>query len=304
MTTTAYTHFAKALDQGIQTCMIFGPTAIGKSSLALDLAEKIGAEIISADAFQVYKSFDIGTAKIPLQERRGIQHHLIDICEPDIQYTVKAFSDAAKKLISKPHKPMIICGGTGLYCHALLYDFRFLEEDGDQTIRDHLQQRLAAEGKDALYAELHAKDPDYASRIDSQNPARILRGLAILESGALPSVARPLTTDMRNDICCIGLSENWQKLTHRIHSRTIDMIQNGWIDEVKNLLDSGVSRHAPAFKALGYREIADYLADQISYETCLETIQIRTRQFAKRQLTWFKRYHHAQWIQLDQTHFV
>jgi len=304
MHTIATPIFEKALDQGITTCMIFGPTAVGKSSLALALAEKFGAEIISADAFQVYKGFDIGTAKLSLQERQNIPHHLIDICNPEDQYTVKAFSDATKKIIRNTSKPMIICGGTGLYCQAWLYDFDFLEEDGDQAIRDMLQKRLHTEGKTALYAELQSKDPDYAARIDAQNPARILRGLAILESGQLPSIARPLTTKIRDDICCIGLSGNWEILTKRIHARTLDMVQNGWIDEVEALHRAGISKEAPAFKALGYRDISDYLDGKLSRQTCIETIQTRTRQFAKRQMTWFKRYHHAHWIQVEEDHLL
>jgi len=304
MQTSAITVFKKALDQGITTCMIFGPTAVGKSSLALSLAENFGAEIISADAFQVYKGFDIGTAKLPLNERRNIPHHLIDICDPEDQYTVKAFSDATKAIIANTKTPKIICGGTGLYCHALLYDFDFLEEDGDQAIRDMLQERLQTEGKLALYAELQAKDPDYAARIDAQNPARILRGLAILESGVLPSVARPLTTNMRDDICCIGLSDTSESLTARIHKRTLAMIEQGWISEVERLQKAGISKDAPAFKALGYREIIAYLDGNLSHTTCVETIQTRTRQFAKRQMTWFKRYHHAHWIHLEAAHFL
>jgi tRNA dimethylallyltransferase len=299
----AHTVFAKALDQGIRTCMLFGPTAVGKSQLALALAEKTGAEIISADAFQVYRGFTIGTAKLPIADRNGIPHHLIDICTPETQYTVKAFSDATQAILRNTSKPLIICGGTGLYCHALLYKFEFLEEDGDQEIRHTLQNRLAAEGKNALYHELASKDPAYAARIDAQNPARILRGLAILETGELPSLARPLTPTMRSDICCIGLTDEWDTLTTRIQTRTLSMIKNGWIAEVDTLRRE-VSPDAPAFKALGYRDIIAYLDHEITEITCIQKIQIKTRQFAKRQMTWFKRYHHAHWIHVGKAHFV
>ncbi len=299
MITNAITTVATALDQGIRIIMIFGPTAVGKSSLALTLAEKYNAEIISADAFQVYKGFDIGTAKLPLQHRQNIPHHLIDICAPTEQYTVKSFSDATQKIINNTTKPIIICGGTGLYCHAWLYNFDFLEEDGDQAIRDALQDRLKKEGKAHLYDELQQKDPVYAARIDAQNPARILRGLAILESGVLPSMARPITTTLRQDTCCIGLSGNWEDLTTAIYSRTHDMINAGWIDEVQNIQKAGIPETAPAFKALGYREIVHHLEGYLSREKCIETIQIKTRQFAKRQMTWFKRYTHAHWIHVE-----
>ena len=297
----AHSLFSKALDQGIRTCLLFGPTAVGKSDLALALADKTGAEVVSADAFQVYKGFDIGTAKLPVVARKGIPHHLIDICAPETQYTVKAFSDATQQILSSTPKPIIICGGTGLYCHALLYRFAFLEEDGDQEIRQALQTRLAAEGKEAMYQELARKDPEYAARIDPQNPARILRGLAILETGLQPSLARPIASSLRDDICCIGLSDDWDTLTTRIQERTRGMIAAGWVDEVQ-VLQQSVAPDAPAFKALGYREIAAYLDGSCSLETCIETIQIKTRQFAKRQMTWFKRYHHAHWIHVGNTH--
>ncbi len=299
----AYNAFAKALDNGITTCLLFGPTAVGKSQLALDLAEKTGAEIISADAFQVYKGFDIGTAKLPMAERNGIPHHLIDICTPETQYTVKAFSDATQALLKHSQKPLLICGGTCLYCHALLYNFDFLEEDGDQDLRIALQARLAAEGKETLYRELASKDPEYAARIDAQNPARILRGLAILETGQLPSLSRPLTQTMRSDICCIGLTDDWGALTTRIQTRTQNMFKNGWIAEVAALRQH-VSPDAPAFKALGYRDILTYLDHEITEQICIEKIQIKTRQFAKRQMTWFKRYHHAHWIHVGKAHFL
>lgn len=306
-----------AYGTGIRLFMVFGPTGIGKSALALTLAHALGADVVSADAFQVYKGFDIGTAKLPIDQREGIAHHLIDMCDPNTQYTVKSFSDALKTLapqLATPYvaqqptpgsqKPLVICGGTGLYCHAILYDFGFLEEDGDDTIRHLLQQRLQKEGKVALFRELSAKDPAYAAKIDPHNPARILRGLAILEGGHLPSLVRPAHETRRQDICCIGLQQDWETLTTRIHHRTQNMVAAGWIEEVLTLRKTGISEEAPAFKALGYRDICAYLDGQITRDDCIGMIQKKTRQFAKRQMTWFKRYHHAHWLTLENTDFL
>lgn len=290
----------KALDQGTRLFMVVGPTGIGKSALALDIADAIGGEVVSVDAFQVYKGFDIGTAKLPVSARRGIPHHLIDICDPMMQYTVKIFSDLAHKLISTTTVPLIFCGGTGLYCDALLYSFNFLEEEGDDSLRHMLQKRLAKEGKLALYQELYTKDPVYAMRIDAQNPARILRGLAVLAQGKRPSEVRQKNdTERRTDICCIGMRSEWDIVTSRIHRRTQMMMAAGWAEEVRQHHMQGISPDAPAFKALGYQILYSHLQGLVTRENAIVYIQTKTRQFAKRQMTWFKRYHYAHWLSVD-----
>ena len=271
---------------------VLGPTAVGKSAFALQKARENGAEIISADAFQVYRGLDIGTAKLRLDEREGITHHFIDICNPDQGYSVAEFARHAREMLIKD-QPWIICGGTALYCHALLYGYQFMNQNGS-THRIRLQQRLESEGLFVLVEELMTIDSELT--LDFKNPRRVLRALEYYyDTGILPSLRMQRSLSPVFEAHCVGILCEKEQLHARINKRVDEMLKSGWIDEACLLLRK-YPRNSPAFQAIGYQEIFDFLEDKLFYDEMVDLIKLRTRQLAKRQMTWFKRFAHVHWI--------
>ncbi len=287
--------------------VILGPTASGKSDLALDIAEALPGEIISADSMQVYRRMDIGTAKLSLTERRGIAHHMIDICEPDDSFSVADFRSAASSLITeigRRGRLPIVAGGTGLYIDSLLKPYNFSDSTvSDLHVRQQLKERLASEGSAVLHRELAVVDAEAAARIHPNDSHRLIRALEVWQVSGRPisSFQAEQTAQLPYSPLLIGLTMPREELYQRIEQRVDIMLEEGLVEEVQALLDSGVSRNAASMQGLGYRQISAYLAGETDYETAVALMKRDTRRFAKRQFTWFKRNSAINWF--DKSHY-
>ncbi|MCR4624548.1 MAG: tRNA (adenosine(37)-N6)-dimethylallyltransferase MiaA [Lachnospiraceae bacterium] len=277
--------------------IITGPTAVGKTALSVDLALKLGGEIISADSMQVYRGMDIGTAKIKEEEKKGVPHYLIDIINPDEEFNVTIFKDLAKKHINdicSRGKIPIIAGGTGFYIQSVLYDIEFTDFDEEKRseVRMLLEDTLEEKGIDFMYERLKEADPKYAEIIHKNNIRRVLHGLEynIVTGNKLSehNEEQRERTSPYNFLYFV-LNDDRAKVYGRINSRVDEMLREGLADEVRGLLDAGYSRDLPSMQGLGYKEMADYLSGECSYAEAVELIKRDTRHFAKKQLTWFKR---------------
>lgn len=285
---------------------IVGATATGKSALALELAEALDGEIINADALQVYRGFDIGTAKPGAEERARIPHHLIDILEPHERYSAGDFARRAAEAIdeirSRGRLPVVV-GGSGLYLRALFEGLSPIPP-GDPEVRRRLRERLEAEGLPALAAELRERDPETAARLPPGDTQRILRALEVsLVSGEPLSayISRQPFGAQRIEAVRVGLTLPRGILYDQIAGRVAQMVQGGWVEEVASLLSRGLSPGLPAFQAIGYRQLVQYLEGTWSLDRAIaETIQA-TRRFAKRQETWFRRETDITWFSAQDT---
>ena len=284
--------------------MILGVTASGKGRLAFDLAQSLGAEIISIDSMKVYRRMDIGTAKPPQEARQRIKYHLIDIIEPSDSFSVGAFRDAALgaiEQIKSRNMPVIAVGGTALYIKALLYGL-FEGPGTDQQIRAELTARAAAEGLAELYSELTKIDPIAAERINPNDSKRIIRALEVhqLTGKPISSLQNQWDNDdNKHDWTIIGLRREKAEESKRINSRIKKMIDAGLVDEVKSLLAEEKPLSKQARCAIGYAEIIEYLNGQISLEEATELIKKNTRRLAKNQRTWFKTFTNVHWLDIE-----
>lgn len=279
--------------------IILGPTAVGKSQYALSLKD-FSDEIISADAFQVYKNFDIGTAKVSKSELKNTKHHLIDIKEADESYSAYEFCQRSESILKEKNKHFLIVGGTALYLHALLYQYKFLESPKiDNTHHNYWKELEEKKGSFFLWKLLNKIDSEAANLIHKNHKSRLIRALEIFETtGKKPSEFFNTNNEIRPDIECVGLLCSREALYTKINARVEKMIQNGWIEEVEEL----IKKHpitAQAFNAIGYKEIISFLNNQISKKTMIEEIKQKTRHFAKRQLTWFRKFPNVTWINVD-----
>ncbi len=288
--------------------IILGPTASGKSSLALNLARHIDMEIISGDSAQVYRGLDIGTAKPTKEELKLLPHHLIDIRDPKETYSVADFQmDARTKIkeIETKGKLPVIVGGTALYIKALLYNYPLSTDAGaNQDLRQKLRDRLEREGNLSLHTELKEIDPQAATKIHSNDSKRIIRALEVYYStGKLFSSMRENTpAEPVYDFMKIGLHWERNLLYQRINNRVEEMIEAGFLKEVQNLLTNGYDLELPALQALGYKELGSYLKGDIAtLEEAIELIKRNTRRFAKRQLSWFRADKDIHWLYPEQS---
>lgn len=286
-----------------QVHIIVGPTSVGKSEVALQVAEKLDAWIICADSRQVYSGMDIGTAKPNEEERARVRHFLIDIVSPDSVFSTAEFVDAAKdaiKLAFDNGKKALIVGGTGLYIRALVAGFDFANVSRAEEIRDDISKRLEEQGLESLAEELHQLDPDAANEIDLKNPHRLIRALEIIKTTGKPlNESRGKCESADYDFAVVGLRRDRESLNERIRARTYSMIQAGWIDEVRELEKHHYPENSPAMTGIGYMELRQYLKGEITKEMAIERIIIRTRQYAKRQMTWFRADDYIRWIDLN-----
>lgn len=284
---------------------IVGATATGKSALGLALAESLDGEIINADALQVYRGFDIGTAKPDPEERARIPHHLIDILEPHERYSAGEFARRAEEAIeeirSRGRWPIVV-GGSGLYLRALFEGISPVPP-GDPEVRQRLRERLDAEGLEALAAELRERDPETAARLAPGDTQRILRALEVeLVSGEPLSayISRQPFGAQRIAAVRVGLTLPRGILYDQIAGRVVQMVQKGWVEEVAGLLSRGLSPSLPAFQAIGYRQLVQYVEGTWSLDRAIaETIRA-TRRFAKRQETWFRKEPEIAWFSAQQ----
>jgi tRNA dimethylallyltransferase len=285
----------------LQPILIAGPTAVGKSEIALRLAEQLGGEIISADSMQVYRGLDIGTAKPSPADRARVPHHLMDICELteffDAAQFVRLAQKAVEEIQARSRVP-IFCGGTGLYFKA------FLSGLGEApSANPELRARLEAMPFAALLLELRERDPVAYEKIDKQNPRRVIRAVEVIRlTGKKFSQQRAEWKAQ----CAIPAKTNFYcfirppaDLRARINARVDTMFARGLVDETRELLKRGLAENKTAMQAIGYRQVVEHLRGERSLAETIELVKIRTRQFAKRQLTWFRAQKNLEWIELQ-----
>ena len=280
---------------------VVGPTASGKTALAVELAKKLNGEVISCDSMQIYRGMDIGTAKPTVEEMQDIPHHMIDICDPTENFSVSRYCELATPILDDilaRSKTAIIAGGTGLYADSLIRgnDFAPIPATGH---REHLETRIEAEGLEPLLAELRSIDPEAAERSQG-NPRRIIRALEVYYETGQTITAHNLKSQAippRYNAVWVGLDFTERKdLYARINKRVENMLEMGLIDEIKGLLASGIPENATAMQAIGYKEFVDTLAGRTILQSATEQVQQSSRRYAKRQLTWFRRNDRVQWI--------
>lgn len=281
---------------------IVGPTAVGKTDLTLALAKRYNGEVISGDAYQVYKHLDIGTAKPTFDELDTIPHHLINILEPNDDYSVSIFQQQAQSLIDQlndNHVLPILSGGTGLYVQSLLENYNFNDIKPNTALRNELDELYAKYGLDGLrqYAQNLAEKGGVEIRYIDKH--RLYRTIELMTAGDYESLTRQTKEGLSYRGPVIGLQRERSDLYNRINRRVEIMFEKGLVDEVKQLLKNGVNPNCQAFKAIGYKEVVQYLEGLISYDACVDLIQKNTRHFAKRQITWYKRMPYIEWITID-----
>src|SRR5512133_2578829 len=288
--------------------LLVGPTACGKSDVALLIAQKLGGEIISVDSMQVYRGLDIGTAKPSIADRARMPHHLIDVVELAESFDAAQFAalatEAAEKIRSHGRVP-ILCGGTGLYFKALLHGL------GETPRTDaELRAELANTAIETLLAELAEKDPVTYSQIDRQNPRRVIRAVAVLRLTGKPYSGQKANwkptgapegpfTDMAEAEPAIGILRSMEDLKKRIDHRVDEMFRHGLVEETRVLMARGLVQNDSAMQALGYRQVVEHLQGQRGLEETVSLVKTRTRRFAKRQMTWFRRQLTTLWVAVE-----
>lgn len=283
--------------------MIVGPTAIGKTDLSIQLAKELQTEIISGDSMQVYKGMDIGTGKITKEEMADIPHYMLNIRQPDEDFSVATFKELVEehiKTINEKGKIPIIVGGTGLYIQAVLFDYQFSEQKRDEKFTKELENLLEREGNIALHEKLKRVDPIQASKIHPNNYRRVIRALEVFESTGKTMTERHKTQNKTSkyDYVLIGLEMNRDKLYDRINRRVEKMVQDGLVEEVRALYDKGFS-DTQAMKAIGYKELIPYLEQEMSLDEAVSILQRNSRRYAKRQYTWFKNQMDVTWFNAE-----
>jgi len=285
--------------------VIVGPTAVGKTYVSVELAKKLNTEVISADSMQIYKGMDVGTAKVSNDEKQGINHHMIDLINPDENYSVSDFKDDAENIIDNmlsENKTPVIVGGSGLYVNSLIYDLDFGNAKSDNKLRDYYTYYYEEHGQDALYEKLRKIDPESAEKIHKNNVKRVVRALEVYDiTGKKFS---ELNTDIRKqsdkyDCILVGLSMDRKILYERINQRVDKMLSDGLIEEVRSLLEKGYDKNLVSMQAIGYKEIIDYLEGNVTLEDAVNILKQNTRRFAKRQYTWFLRDDNVKWFQVE-----
>lgn len=275
--------------------IIAGPTAVGKSAVSIELAKRIGGSVISADSMQVYKGMDIGTAKLSPEEMCDIPHYLIDVLDPCEDFNIVMFKEMATsaiKEITDAGRIPIITGGTGFYIQSVLYDIDFPEGDEMTQYREKLAELIERKGPEHVHAMLRAVDPEAAARIHPNDHRRMIRALEYnRQTGGRISQHNTEASEHKSpyNFCYFVLTDDREKIYERINSRVDAMIDGGLVDEVKRLMDQGLTKDNVSMHGLGYKEIIDYLEGSCTLSEAVYTIKRDSRHFAKRQLTWFKR---------------
>lgn len=282
---------------------LVGPTAIGKTDLAIDISRRIPVEIVSADARQVYRLLDIGTAKPTKGMLDSVPHHLINFLRPEEYFSAGSYAKIARIIIEQilqRQKTPLIVGGSGLYIKSLIDGIMDLEIR-DEKIRSSLRQRLLREGIAGLYTDLLEKDPQLAARLKPTDKQRIIRGLeVVLSTGRrLSDLLEAPTAAADFTPLIFGLTANKSWLYERINIRVEAMFERGFLSEVANLKLHGYSPSLNSLNTVGYKEVYEYLENRISYDQMLESIKKNTRHYAKRQLTWFRKDQRIKWIEID-----
>ncbi|QIK62426.1 tRNA (adenosine(37)-N6)-dimethylallyltransferase MiaA [Leucobacter viscericola] len=282
---------------------IVGATGTGKSALSLDLAEALNAngrsaEIVNADAMQLYRGMDIGTAKLPNNERRGIPHHLFDVCDPAEEATVAWYQPEARARITEileKGADAILVGGSGLYVSSVVFDFQFPPRDNE--LRAQLEAELAARGVGALLEQLRELNPRVADEVDARNPRRVVRALEVARLGGDASATLPERPKLwRGGTRLLGVAAERATLVERLDLRVEQMWADGLLDEVRGLIPRGIEQGPTASRAIGYAQALAQLAGTMSEADAIAETQFLTRRYARRQVSWFKRYPGVDWL--------
>jgi tRNA dimethylallyltransferase len=292
---------SKAIQKKQHLVILLGPTGVGKSTTAVKIAKAFDGEVISCDSMQVYRGFDVGTDKIPPEERQGITHYLLDIVDSSVQFTAADFVNFALSAVQRiqgKKKLPIITGGTGLYLKALI-DGLFPEGKKDPRIRNKLEEEARTKGLVVLQKRLERIDPVYAQKIGKNDKIRIIRALEVFHSTKKPMSDHFLNT--RSPIkdffvLRIGLKLERQELYRRIEQRVDRMFVQGIVEEVEALLESGVVETSPPFRALGYKHVLSHLKGELSFEETIDLTKKDTRHYAKRQIIWFRKMEGILWF--------
>ncbi len=288
----------------IPLIILTGPTAVGKTALSVELAKDLNAEIISADSMQIYEYMDVGSAKVTKEEMDGIPHYMIDEVKPDFPFSVSEFQKRANKYIKEiddKGKAVLVTGGTGLYLNSLIYDMDFAKSNSNSKLREELEKELEENGIDYMHDKLKSLDSDAAERIHKNNTKRVIRALEVcLDGKKMQDFSTDLRYNENYDPIIIVLNRDREVLYNRINKRVDIMMESGLIDEVKNLLNMGYNKDLISMQGIGYKEIVKYLEGEYTLDEAVEIIKRDSRRYAKRQITWFKRYKDAKWFDLDQ----
>ena len=281
--------------------VIGGPTASGKSKLAVELAKKVNGEIISADSMQIYKEMNIGTAKVNKEEMQGVQHYLVDFVSPDERYSVSNFKKDAEKaieeILEKGNTPIVV-GGTGLYIDSLIYGIEFQNEEVDLEYREKLNKIADEKGLESLYKKAQEIDPEAMKKISINDRKRIIRVLEIYHKTGKTKTEQELQSrknEVKYEYKVFAITMDREKLYERIEKRVDSMIEQGLIEEVKQILNK-YHTFPTAMQGLGYKEVVEYLEGSCTKEEMIEKIKKETRHYAKRQLTWFRKNKETIWL--------
>ncbi len=281
--------------------VIGGPTASGKSKLAVELAKKVNGEIISADSMQIYKEMNIGTAKVNKEEMQGVQHYLVDFVSPDERYSVSNFKKDAERAIEEilaKGKTPIVVGGTGLYIDSLIYGIEFQDEEVDLEYREKLNKIADEEGLENLHKMAQKIDPEAMKKISINDKKRIIRVLEIYHKTGKTKTEQELQSrknEVKYEYKVFAITMDREKLYERIEKRVDSMIEQGLIEEVKQILNK-YHTFPTAMQGLGYKEVVEYLEGSCTKEEMIEKIKKETRHYAKRQLTWFRKNKETIWL--------
>ena len=285
--------------------VVAGPTASGKTGLAIDIANYTGGEIVSADSMQIYKYMDIGSAKPTKEERAAAVHHMIDFLEPDAEYSVADYTRDAHKVIADitvRGKIPIMCGGTGLYINSVVNDVTFGEMETDYKLREELRKTAEEKGGEYLIEMLREFDPISAERLHPNNLKRVIRAIEFYKLTGVPiSEHQEETKKQKSRYNPLMICIEWDRevLYDRINRRVDIMLENGLIDEVKRLRDMGYTRDLNSMQGIGYKEVMDYLDGKYTLDETVEIIKQSSRRYAKRQMTWFRRVEQIYYVKSD-----
>ena len=287
--------------------IICGPTAAGKSIVALYLAKRVKGEIVNCDSVQLYKYMDIGSAKPTQKDMKAIPHHLYGFVDPSDDITVAQYQKLAfekiDEILARGNTPIVV-GGTGLYLNSLIYKMSFAAKPINLKRRDELEHLAEVRGNEYLFELLSAVDPDAAARIHPNNIRKIIRAIEAYELGSKLESMDKLEPNTKYDfkINIVNMEREW--LYTRINRRVDKLMEEGLLKEVKHLLSMGYNSETPAMKGIGYKELLLYLDGKATLEEAVNNIKTNTRHYAKRQLTWFKRYENAHWIEIQKGQMV
>lgn len=281
--------------------IISGPTAVGKSTISYYLAKRIDGEIVNCDSVQLYEKLDIGSAKPSKEDMEAVPHHMYSIVSPSYPMTVKIYQEMALEeiddIISRGKVPIVV-GGTGLYLNSILFDMDFSKRDENKKIRRKFEALAEERGSDYLYEMLDAVDPKAAQRLHKNNKRKIIRALEAYELGGSISSLSSCKKNSNYNFKFFALNMDREWLYDRINRRVLKLVKEGLIEEVEKLLKEGVPIDNASMKAIGYKEIVKYLKDELTLKDAIYEIMKNTRHYAKRQITWLKRYDEAIWIEI------